>query len=80
MKYGKLFRDYIEKYNHEPSTNRCSTLPYKELKQMAKNIYPDVKRSCDIFKDNNMLFEYMKMPHYQLSKAVYQALDYLYNY
>lgn len=80
MKYGKLFRDYIEKHNHKPSTNRCSTLPYKELKQMAKNIYPDVKHCCDIFADNNMLLGYMKMPHHQLSKAVYQALDYLYNY
>lgn len=80
MKYGKLFRNYIEKYNHKPSTNRCSTLPYKELKQVAKNIYPDVKDCCYVFGDNNMLFEYMKMPHHQLSKAVYQALDYLYNY
>lgn len=80
MKYGKLFRDYIEHYNHKPSTNRCSTLPYKELKQIAKNIYPNVKQFCDVFGDYNILFEYMKMPHHKLSKAVYQALDYLYNY
>lgn len=80
MKYGKLFRAYIEKHNHTPSTNRCSTLSYKELKQMAKNMYPDVKQCCDIFLDHNMLFDYMKMPHNQLSKAVYQALNYLYNY
>ena len=80
MKYGKLFRDYIEKYNHKPSTNRCSTLSYKELKQMAKNMYPNVKQRCIIFAEDNMLLGYMKMSHHQLSKAVYQALDYLFNY
>ena len=36
MKYGYLFRNYMEDYEHIPSTNRCSTLPYKELKLMAK--------------------------------------------
>ena len=80
MKYGELFKDYINKYNHKPSTNRCSTLPYKELKQMAKNLYPDVKQCCDIFAEDNMLLGYMKMPQPQLALAVYQALDYLYNY
>lgn len=80
MKYGKLFRDYIKTYNHRPSTNRCSTLPYKELKQMAKNMYPNIKQRCDVFGAHNILFEYMKMPHHRLSKAVYQALDYLYNF
>ena len=34
MKYGYLFRNYIEDFAHTPSTNRCSTLPYKELKLM----------------------------------------------
>lgn len=80
MKYGKLFRDYIKIYNHTPSTNRCSTLSYKELKQMSKNMYSDVKQRCIIFADDNMLLGYMKMPYYKLSKAVYQALDYLFNY
>ena len=78
MKYGYLFRNYMEDYDHTPSTNRCSTLPYKELKLMAKNLYKTVKENCEIQKDENPLFNYTRMPADILVKAVYKALKYLY--
>lgn len=78
MKYGYLFRNYIEDFAHTPSTNRCSTLPYKELKLMAKNLYKAVKEQCEQWNDANPLFNYTRMPADKLAKAVYKALDYLY--
>lgn len=84
MKYGKLFReyikDYVEDYAHMPSTNRCSTLPYKELKLIAKTLYKDVKEDCERWKNVNPLFNYTRMPADTLAKAVYKALKYRYNY
>lgn len=79
MKYGYLFINYIDDFKHTPSTNKCSTLPYKELKAMAKNMYKTVKDECELWDDENPLFNYTRMPADKLAKAVYKALDYLYN-
>lgn len=78
MKYGPLFRGYIRDYNHTPSANRCTKMPYKELKQMAKNLYLDVKEECNMWNDNNPLSEYMRMSKEQLPNAVWNALVYMY--
>ena len=78
MKYGKLFRNYMEDFNHTPSTNRCSTLPYKELKLMAKNMYNVIKN--DVVHDNadNPLFGYMRKNKDELALSVYKALMLIY--
>lgn len=78
MKYGYLFRNYIKDFAHIPSTNRCSTLPYKELKLMAKNLYKIVKEEFEQWNEESPLFNYTRMPADKLAKAVYKALDYLY--
>ena len=80
MRYGPLFRNYIEDYNHTPSTNRCTTLSYKELKQMAKNMYNNVKELCEEYADENPLTNYTRMTKAELPLAVYNALTYLYKY
>lgn len=79
MKYGYLFRNYIEDFNHTPTANKCSALNYAELKIMAKNMYPLIKEECNLWNDENPLANYTRMPTNKLSKAVYNALDYLYS-
>lgn len=79
MKYGRLFRNYIEDFAHTPSTNRCSTLPYKELKLMAKNMYHIIKNDIvldDI--DRNPLINYQRMNQNELAVSVYEALNLMY--
>jgi hypothetical protein len=79
MKYGPLFRNYIEDFAHTPSTNRCTTLPYTELKQMAKNMYPTIKSDVRAHHvRNNPLVNYMRMPKQELAVAVYEALNLMY--
>lgn len=78
MKYGKLFKHYINDYNHSPTTNRCSTLPHKELKLMAKNMYMDAKRFTMLYEEPNPLTKYQQMNHSELILAVYNALNILY--
>lgn len=79
MKYGPLFRNYIKEFAHIPSTNRCTTLPYKELKIMAKNMYPTLK-SDEVARHirKNPLVNYMRMPKNELTLAVYEALNLMY--
>lgn len=79
MKYGKLFKCYINEYGHKPSDTRCSRLSYKELKEMAKNMYTDVKESCNMWNDENPLLNYTRMTKNELPKAVYDALTYLFD-
>lgn len=79
MKYGPLFRNYIEDFAHTPSTNRCTTLPYVELKQMAKNMYPTIKSDYNAGHVRyNPLSDYMRMPKQALAVAVYEALNLMY--
>ena len=75
MRDGPLFRCYKEDFNHAPSTTRCSTLPYKELKQMAKNLYPDTKSAVRVM---NPLKNYQRKDKNNLAIAVYDALRILY--
>lgn len=79
MKYGPLFKFYMLDFEHTPSANKCSNLNYAELKTMAKNMYSLIKNECEIWGDDNPLTGYMRMPTAKLAKAVYKALDYLYN-
>ena len=46
---------------------------------MAKNMYKTVKDKCELWGDENPLCNYTRMPANKLAKAVYKALDYLYN-
>jgi len=78
MKYGRLFRNYIEDFAHTPSTNRCSTLPYKELKLMAKNMYPIIKDEIIIDNINNPLINYQRKDQEELAISVYEALNLMY--
>lgn len=78
MKYGKLFRNFIDKFGFTPSTNRCSTLPYNELKTMAKFMYSDVKDFCNEYDRHNPLDMYMRQNHNELVLNVYNALNIMY--
>lgn len=70
MNYGKRFTKYINVFPNatKPSTNRCSTLPYNELKAMAKNLYHN-NRDAKI-----ELYKYQNMPAHELKNSVYRAL------
>ena len=79
MKYGKLFKSYIEDFNHLPSNNRCTLLPYNELKIMAKNMYPIIKQDKIAgHVRHNPLVNYMRMTKNNLAIAVYDALNLMY--
>lgn len=65
MKYGKLFKNYIEKYGETPESNRCSSCDRSTLLHMAHNMYQDNK---------NVLKNYMRTNTNDLSKNVYRAL------
>lgn len=75
MKYGKLFTNFINKFGFTPSTNRVSTLPYNELKRMAKEMYSEVKTFCNDEDRENPLDMYMRQPRQELIMNVYQALN-----
>lgn len=78
MKYGKLFRMLVDKYNFTPSKNRCSLLPYKELKSIAKIIYEDTKEMARILGVNNPLSNYVRQSKDVLTTTVYNALEMIY--
>lgn len=78
MKYGKLFTNFVNKYNFKPSTNRVSTLPYNELKRMAKEMYSEVKDFCESEDRRNPLDMYMRQCKNELVLNVYQALNIVY--
>lgn len=71
MIYGKRFKKYMQTFPDaaKPSTNRCSTLPYGELKAMAKNIYHN-NRDAKV-----ELYKYQNMPANELRNSVFRALD-----
>ena len=78
MKYGKLFTNFIDKFNFVPSSNRVSTLPYNELKRMAKEMYAEVKEFCEFEERKNPLDMYMRQSKQELIMNVYQALNIVY--
>lgn len=67
MKYGKLFTKLITTYPEfaNLSANKCSELTYKELRAIAKVLYPTNKGALTryFFKSKN-----------DLAKSVYMAL------
>ena len=66
MKFGKLFTKFLVKYPDVKLTaNRCSNLPYAELKMMAKVMYPN---------NVGIPHYYMRMSHPLLADTVYSAL------
>jgi hypothetical protein len=87
MKYGKLFREFIKSYDYTPSQNKCSLLSYKELKEMAKLMYPDIKEACNAVEWNhpmikgvrNPLNRYTNQSHKELINNVYKTLTLLFN-
>ena len=70
MAFGKRFKAYMNNYPNaaKPTANRCSLLPYNELRSMAKNMYNANNDS----KAN--LRQYQHMTKRELSNAVYRAL------
>lgn len=67
MKYGRLFTKFRTKYpdyGHFTS-NKCSELTYKELRNMAHLMYSDHK---------DVLRNYFMKNKEDLSKMVYKAL------
>ena len=67
MKFGKKFSKLIAIYPEfvNLSANRCSKLSYKELKSIAKVLYPNNKE---------LLHKYVNNSHQNLAKLVYTAL------
>ena len=65
MKYGKLFKKYIERYGETPDSNKCSSCSRTTLLHMAHNMYPENK---------NLLESYMRTNTKDLSRNVYHAL------
>lgn len=67
MKYGKLFKKLIANYPqfNNLSSNKCSGLSYKELRAIAKALYPN---------DKNTLNRYFFKTREDLAKVVYKAL------
>lgn len=67
MTFGKLFTKLIQQYPEFAtlSANRCSLLTYKELKSMAKKLYPTNK---------DILVGYMRKSREDLAAIIYKAL------
>lgn len=78
MKYGKLFKAFVSKYNCRPSDTRCSKLSHGELKYMAKLMYCDVKNAVDGSPILNPLNGYMRFSNLVLKQRVYAALKLLF--
>ena len=70
MAFGKRFNAYMKKYPNAavPSANRCSQLPYNELRTMAKTMYYDNRDS------KIQLYRYQNMTKTNLANAVYHAM------
>ena len=70
MKFGKLFKNYMNNYPNAalPTANRCSMLPYNELRSMAENMY-HANRETKV-----ELYHYQNMNKRELTNAVYRAL------
>lgn len=67
MKYGKLFTKLISIYPEfaNLSANKCSLLTYKELRAIAKALYPSNK---------DILARYFLKNHDDLAAVVYKAM------
>ena len=67
MKFGKLFKKLIAKYPQfaNLSNNKCSLLTYKELRAIAKALYPN---------DKETLNRYFLKHKADLAYSVYNAL------
>lgn len=78
MKYGKLFKAFVSKYNYKPTDTRCSKLSYRELKYMAKLMYYDVKIAVNGSPILNPLNGYMRFSNHVLKQRVYEALKLLF--
>lgn len=67
MKFGKLFKKLIAAHPEfaNLSANKCSALTYKELRAIAKALYPTNKIT---------LARYFFKTREDLSKAVYSTL------
>lgn len=68
MKFGKLFSKLIIKFPEftNLSANRCSLLTYKELRAIAKALYPENK---------DVLNKYFFKTKRDLANAVYVAMN-----
>lgn len=53
MKYGKLFKKFVETYGVEPVATRVSELSYKDKKEMAKMMYASGLIDHNYTHDNN---------------------------
>lgn len=67
MKFGKLFKKLIATYPEfaNLSANKCSLLTYKELRAIAKELYPTNK---------DILYRYFFKTKEDLAAAVYSAM------
>ena len=68
MKFGKVFSKFITKFPEftNLSANRCSLLTYKELRAIAKALYPEHK---------DVLNRYFFKTKRDLANAVYVAMN-----
>ena len=73
MAFGKRFKAYMNNYPNAatPSANRCSMLPYNELRTMARTMY-HANRNTKV-----ELFHYQNMNKKDLGNAVYRAMGVL---
>lgn len=70
MKYGKLFRGLQAEFKgfDNLSANRCSELPYNELKKVAGTLYRAGIR-------DDIKHDYMRTNRARLAQNVYNALS-----
>lgn len=66
MAYGKLFTKYVNRFNHRPNGTRVSTLSYRDVRTMAKNLYSTNKA---------ILAKYQNMNSDVLRSNVWTALN-----
>ena len=68
MKFGKVFSKFITKFPEftNLSANRCSLLTYKELRAIAKALYPTHK---------DILDKYFFKTKKDLARVVYTAMS-----
>lgn len=73
MKYGKLFRKFQSEFNgfNNLSANRCSELPYKELRDVAGTLYRAGEKG-------HIKSDYMRTNRALLAGNVYNALCHRY--
>lgn len=77
MKYGRLFKSFINEFGYRPSTTRCSRLPYKEAKKMCSLLYKKAKET-ERNETVDRLWDFTRTKNGDLQKTLYTALSFWY--